>query len=53
MIYGNEGCGQETHTAQGAPECCMGLSTTHRAVVIVGNFNVDFDQCNQITSFVV
>ena len=33
MIYGNEGCGRETHTARGAAECCMGLETTTRVPV--------------------
>ena len=33
VIYGNEGCGRETHTARGAAECCMGLETTARVPV--------------------
>ena len=33
VIYGNEGCGLETHTARGAAECCMGLETTARVPV--------------------
>ena len=33
QVYGNEGCDQETHTAQGAAECCMGLETTTQVPV--------------------
>ena len=33
VIYRNEGCGRETHTARGAAECCMGLETTARVPV--------------------
>ena len=33
MIYGNEGCGRETHTALGCASCCMGLETTARVPV--------------------
>ena len=33
MIYGNEGCGRETHTTGGAAECCMGLDNTHRVPI--------------------
>ena len=33
VIYGNEGCGLETNTAQGGAECCMGLKTTARVPI--------------------